>query len=144
MADAAPERSYPPIPPWRIHLLGAEKDLQDLAAEYSLGRTRVIHFQGEYFLEADALNSLSDCNRASEKVREILQLIGGLARVRRFSPFDVKAASVLWTDGNGNWVGRMPLATENYWVVPATKYLEGANISEHILTLAETDLLSIA
>ena len=115
--------------------------MQNLAAEYSLGRTRVIHFQGEYFIEADALNSLSDCNRASEKVREILQLIGGLARVRRFSPFDVKAASVLWTDGNGNWVGRMPLATENYWVVPATKYLEGANISEHILTLAETDLV---
>lgn len=141
MADVAPEHSYPPIPPWRIHLLGPDRDLQDLAPNHSLGPIRVIHFQEEYFLEADVLNSLFDCSRASEKAREILQLIGGLAKVRGFSPFHVGAASIRWKDGNGNWVGRRELATENYWVVPATKYVEGANISERILTLAETDLV---
>ena len=140
MADAAPERSYPPIPPWRVQLTGTENDLRDLANNHSLGRIRVIQFQEKYFLEADALNSLSDCNRVSEKAREILQLIGGLAKVRRFSAFDVKAASIWWTDGNGNWVDPM-LVTEQHWIVPGTKYLEGANISERIVTLAETDLI---
>jgi hypothetical protein len=140
MTAPAPERLYyPPIPPWRIHLTGADQDLQDLAAAHSLGRTRVVHFQGEYCLEADVLNELSDCNRAAERAQGVLQLIGGLAMVRRFSHLNVKAASVLWTDGNGNWVGRMPLPTERFWVVPGTRYLKGANISERILTLAETN-----
>ena len=123
MTDAAPERSYPPIPPWRVHLTGEKKDLQDVAAEHSQGRTRVIHFQGEYFLEADVLNELPDSNRAVEKAQEVVHIICGLAKVRRFSALPIKAASVLWTDDNGNWVGRMPMPSMQYRVVPGTKYL---------------------
>lgn len=74
MANAAPMRLYPPVPPWRIQLIGAEQDLQDLAAAHSGGRTRVIHFQGEYFLEADVLNGLTDCNRAVEEAQGILHV----------------------------------------------------------------------
>jgi hypothetical protein len=140
MADAAPKRSYPPHPPWRIHLMGAEQDLQDLAAQHSRGRTRVIHFQEEYFLEADVLNELSDYSRAVEKAQGILHIIGGLAKVRRLSALPVKAASVMWTDDNGNWVGRLPLPSVHYRIVLGTKHLlEGAIISEQILALAETD-----
>jgi hypothetical protein len=138
MADAAPKSPCPPIPPWRVHLTGAEKDLQDLAAEHSTGRTRVIRFQGEYLLEADVLNELSDCNRVAEKARWILGIICGLAKVRRFSALPVAVASVVWADEDGNWVGRMPLPSVRYRITPGTRYLEGANISEQILALAET------
>ena len=138
MADAAPRNTSPPIPPWRVHLTGAEQDLQELAAEHSTGRTRVVHLHGEYFFEADALNELSNCDRVAEKARWILGIICGLAKVRRFSALPVAVASVVWTDGDGNWVGRMPLPSVRYRVVPGTRYLEGANISEQILALAET------
>jgi hypothetical protein len=138
MADASPKRSYPPIPPWRVHLTGAEQDLQYLATEHSSGRTRVIHLQSEYFLEADVLDELSDCDRVAEKARWILGIICGLAKVRRFSALPVAVASVVWTDDGGNWVGRMPLPSVRYRIVPGTRYLEGANISEQILALAET------
>jgi hypothetical protein len=139
MANAAPMRSYPPVPPWRIHLIGTEQDLRDLAAEHSLGRTKIIHFQAEYFLEADVLNGLTDCNRAVEEAQGILHVICGLAKVRRFSASPVKAASIVWTDDSGNWVGRLPLPSVQYRAVPGTRYLEGANISEQILALAEND-----
>jgi|ERR1700722_10942487 hypothetical protein len=139
MADAAPKRSYPQIPPWRIQLIGAEQDLQELAAAHSLGQTRVIHSRGEYFLESDALNELADCNRALEKAQGLLHIIGGLAKVRRLSASPVKAASVVWNDDNGPWRSRLPLSSVQYRIVPVTKYLEGANISEPILGLAATD-----
>jgi hypothetical protein len=139
MDDDAQTYSCPPIPPWRIQLTGKERDLQDLAAEHPLGRTRVIHFQGGYFLEADVLNELSDCNRAAEKAQGIIHIICGLAKIRSMSASPVKATSVVWTDGNGNWVHRLPLPSEHYRIVLGTKYLVGANISEQVLTLAETD-----
>jgi len=139
MADDAPTYSYPPVPPWRIRLTGRERDLQDLAAEHPSGRTRVIHFQEEYFLEADVLNELSDCNRAAEKAQGIIHIICGLAKIRSMSTLPVKAASVVWTDGDGNWVDRLPLPSEHYRVVLGTKYLVGASISEQVLALAETD-----
>jgi hypothetical protein len=55
----------PPIPPWHVHLMGEEKDLQELANEHSLGRTRLLHLEENYFLESDILNSLSDPNPQS-------------------------------------------------------------------------------
>jgi hypothetical protein len=139
MADAAPTYSYLPIPPWRIHLTGAERDLRDLAAQHSSGRTRVIHFEGEYFLEADILNKLNDPKRVSENAPVILRTICGLAKIRSSSAAPVAAASVVWTDDNGNWVGRLPLPTVHYRIVLGIKYLEGAEISEQVLALAETD-----
>src|ERR1700687_3743839 len=114
MADATLTYSYPPIPPWRIQLTGEERDLQDLAAEHLSGRTRVIHFQGEYFLEADILNALSDPKRVSESAQVILNIICGLAKIRRLSASPVKAASVVWADHNGNWTGRLPLPSVHY------------------------------
>lgn len=139
MADAAPNRSHPPIPPWRVHLIGAEIDLQDLANEHSLGRTRVLHLEENYFLESDILNGLSDPNGVYKEANEILRLIFGLARVRRFSASPVEAASVLWTDGKGNWVSRQLFASAKISVVPSTCYLEGPNISERCLELAVAD-----
>jgi hypothetical protein len=139
MADAAPTYSCPPIPPWRIQLTGEERDLQDLATEHPSGRTRVIHFQGEYFLEADILNSLSDPKRASESAQVILKIICGLAKIRRLSASPVKAASVVWTDDSGNWIGRLALPSVHYRIVLGTRYLEGANVSQQVLALAETD-----
>jgi hypothetical protein len=119
----------PPIPPWRVHLMGEEKDLQELANEHSLGRTRLLHLEENYFLESDILNSLSDPNQVFKKANEILQLILGLARLRRFTASRVKAVSVLWTDVNGNWVCRMVVASEEVWSVPAIRYLEGPDVN---------------
>jgi hypothetical protein len=113
--------------------------LHDLAASHSAGRTRIILFQREYFLEAESLNDLPDCNQVAEKAQRILRIICGLAKVRRFSASPIKAASILWTDGDGNWVGRLQIPSVQYRVVPGTRYLEGANISDQILALAETD-----
>ena len=139
MGDAATTFSYPPTPPWRIQLRGEERDLQELVAEHPSGRTRVIHFQGEYFLEADSLNALSDPTRASESAQVILNIICCLAKIRRLSALPVKAASVVWTDENGNWIGRLPLPSVHYRIVLGTRYLEGANVSQQVLALAETD-----
>ena len=109
--------------------MGEEKDLQELANEHSLGRTRLLHLEENYFLESDILNSLSDPNHVFKKANEILQLILGLARLRRFTASRVKAVSVLWTDVNGNWVCRMVVASEEVWSVPAIRYLEGPDVN---------------
>jgi hypothetical protein len=134
-----PNQLHPPIPPWRVHLEGEKKDLQDLATEHSLGRIRVLHLEGDYFLESHILDRLPNPDHVYREAKELLRLIFGLARIRRFEASPVKALSVLWTDGNGNWVCRRLVASEELWVVPSTRYLEGANISERILTLAETN-----
>src|ERR1039457_1716379 len=136
MADAAPNRSYPPIPPWRVHLIGAEIDLQDLATEHSHGSIRVLHLEDSYFLESDILNGLSDPNAVWREAKEILRLIFGLAKVRRFLASPVEAASVQWTDGKGNWVSRMLIASAKISIVPTTRYLEGPDISARCLDLA--------
>jgi hypothetical protein len=139
MSAVVPERSFPPRPPWRVQLTGEEIDLQELSVEHSLGQTRVVYVQGEYFLEAEVLDELSDWDRAYEKALGILYIICGLAKVRRFWALPVTAASVRWTDGKGNWVGREQLPSVQYRVMPGTRYLEGANISAQILALAATD-----
>jgi hypothetical protein len=139
MADAAPKRLYPPIPPWRVHILGATKDLQDLAAAHSQGLTRVVHSDGNYYLESGILDGLSDPDQVFKKANQILRLIFGLARVRRFVASSVEAASVLWTDGSGNWVQRKLFASAPIWIVPSTRYLEGPDISERCLELAEAN-----
>jgi hypothetical protein len=139
MADAAPTYSYPPIPPWRIQLTGEERDLEDLAAQHPSGQTRVIRFQGECFLEADMLNALSAPNRVSESAQVILKIICGLAKIRNLSASPVKAVSVVWADDNGNWVGCLPLPSVHYRIVLGTRYLEGADVSQQVLALAETD-----
>jgi hypothetical protein len=108
-------------------------------AEHPLGRTRVLYFQGEYFLESDTLNVLSDPKRASESAQVILKVICGLAKIRRLSASPVKAASVVWKDDNGNWIGRLSLPSVHYRIVLGTRYLEGANVSKQVLALAETD-----
>jgi hypothetical protein len=136
MADSDTIYKCPPIPPWRIQLKGEERDLRDLVAEHPSGRTRVIHFQEEYFLEADTLNALSDPKRASENAQVILNIICGLAKIRRLSASPVKAASVVWTDENGNWIGRLPLPSVHYRIVLGTRYLEGPNVSQQVLSLA--------
>lgn len=139
MADAPPTYSYPPIPPWRIQLTGEERDLQDLADHHTSGRTRVIHSRGEYFLEADILNALSDPKVAAERAQAILNVICGLAKIRSLSALPVKASSVVWTNDNGNWIGRLPLPSVHYRAVMGTRYLKGANVSQQALALAETD-----
>jgi len=113
--------------------------LEDLAAHHALGRTRVINFQGEYFLEADVLNALSDPKRVSERAQVILGVICGLAKIRSLSASPVTAAAVVWTDGNGNWAGQLSLPSMHYRVVHGTRYLDGANLSEQIAALAETN-----
>jgi len=82
---------------------------------------------------------MHDPKRVSENAPVILRTICGLAKIRRASALPATAASVVWTDDNGNWVGRLPLPTVHYRIVLGTKYLEGAKISEQILALAETD-----
>jgi hypothetical protein len=119
--------------------MGAEEDLQDLATEHSLGRTRVLHLEENYFLESDILNSLSDPRGVYNEANDLLRLIFGLARVQRFSASPVEAASVLWTDGNGNWVSQQLFASAKISIVPSTRYLEGPNISERCLELALAD-----
>ena len=138
-ADATPEHLYTPAPPWRIGLTGAENDLQDLVTQHSTGQTRVLHFQGKYFLEADGLNKLSDPQQVYEKAQGILHIICGLAKVRRYSALPVTAVSVSWTDGKNNWLGLMSFPSVRYRAVPGNRYVEGANISEQILALAQTN-----
>jgi len=134
-----PNQLYPAIPPWRVNLTGDEKDLQDLANEHSMGATRVLQSEGNYFLESHVLDGLSDPDQVFKEANNLLRLIFGLARVRRFGGVasDVEAVSVGWTDGNGNWVSRRLFASKPVWVVPSTCYLEGPAISERCLRLAE-------
>ena len=138
-ADGTPEHLHPPAPPWRIGLTGADNDLQDLVTQHSTVQTRVVHFQGKYFLEANGLNELFDPQQVYEKAHGILHIICGLAKVRRYSALPVTAVSVSWTDGKNNWLGLMPFPSVRYRAVPGNRYLEGANISEQILVLAQTN-----
>ena len=82
---------------------------------------------------------MSDPNRAAESAQVILNIICGLAKIRRLSASPVKATSVVWTDDNGNWIGRLQLPSVHYRAVLGSRYLEGANVSQLVLALAETD-----
>src|ERR1700730_10994115 len=76
-----PNQLHPPIPPWRVHLQGEEKDLRDLTHEHSTGRTPIIQADDDYFLESQTLNRLTEPNQVYKKAKEILDLIIGLAKV---------------------------------------------------------------
>lgn len=132
-----PKQSYPPAPPWRVNLKGEEKDLQDLVSEHSVGPSRLIHAEEDYFLESDILNGLRDPNEVYRKANKLLQIMRGLARVRRFEEPKVEAVSVVWTDGNGNWVCRMLFVSKKVWAVSGIRF-EGLNNAE-IISLAETN-----
>ncbi len=133
--------SSKPVPPWRVHLQGSDADLKDLASCLRSGRTRVFQQDGVFFLESEILDEIRDPATLPNGVRELLQTISSVARVRRSIAKPIGVANIRWKDLNGTWY-RMLTASEAIIVYGHTISLTASGIFERCVELAlENDLV---
>src|SRR6202021_4045907 len=99
--------SSKPGPPWRVHLQGSDANLKDLASCLSSGRTRVFQQDGVFFLESEILDKIRDSAPLPNGVRELLQTISSVARVRRSIAKPIGIGNIRWKDSNGTWYRRL-------------------------------------
>jgi hypothetical protein len=133
--------SSKPVPPYRVHLQGSDADLKDLASCLKSGRTRVFQQDGVYFLESEILDEIRDPAALPNGVRELLQTISSVARVRRSIAKPIGVANIRWKDLNGTWY-RMLTASETIINYSNTISLTASGIFERCVQLAlENDLV---
>jgi hypothetical protein len=133
--------SSKPGPPWRVHLQGSDADLKDLTSCLRSGRTRVFQQDGVFFLESEILDEIRDPAALPNGVRELLQTISSVARVRRSIAKPIGIANIRWKGLSGTW-HRILTASDTLIVYGNTISLTASGIFQRCVELAlENDLV---